>query len=126
MPTRRCIATLAALLAAGSILVMGPAVPAATAHAGVVATSPKRGARLDKAPTAVTVTFTEEFVEGTIAARKSGVLVSKGIGGKDPRNVRRLRVALKPRIGTGTFVVSWTITAADGHHQHGSFSFRVT
>jgi methionine-rich copper-binding protein CopC len=125
MFTGRRIATLVALLAAGSILAMGPAAPAVSAHAGIVSTSPKRGATLHKVPKAVTVTFNQEIVSGTIAVRKAGVLVSRGTGGKDPKDVRRLRVVLKTGLGKGTYKVRWTVTAADGHHQHGSFSFTV-
>jgi methionine-rich copper-binding protein CopC len=72
------------------------------------------------------MTFTEEILSGTIVVRKAGAVVSRGTGGKDPGNVRRLRVAMKSGLGTGRFVVNWTVTAPDGHHQHGSFSFRVT
>jgi methionine-rich copper-binding protein CopC len=104
---------------------MGPTAPAGSAHTGIVATSPKAGARLEKVPKHVSITFSQEILRGTIVVRRAGVMVSRRVGGKDPSNVRRLRVAMKNGLGTGRFVVRWTITAADGHEQSGSFSFRV-
>jgi len=126
MRTRRSITGLAALVAAGSILAMGPAVQLAGAHVGVSATSPRAGAILQRVPRTVSVTFTGEILEGTIVVRKAGVVVSKGTGRKDPTNARRVRVAMKSGLGKGTYVVRWTVTSPDGHHQHGSFRFRVT
>ena len=121
----RRIAALAAVVAAGSILAMGPAAQIVSAHTGVVATSPKTGAMLSDAPRIVTVTFSQEILRGTMVVRKAGVVVSRGSGRKDPTNVRRVRVALKSGLGKGRYVARWTITAVDGHVQHGSFSFRV-
>ena len=54
-----------------------------------------------------------------------GKVVSTGPSGRDPRNVRRLRVALKANLTAKRFVVYWTAKAADGHQQSGHFGFRV-
>jgi methionine-rich copper-binding protein CopC len=113
------------MLAAGSILVMGPAASAATSHTGVVSTSPKKGAKLAKPPKAVTVTFSQEIRGGSIVVRRAGTVVSLGSGGKDPRDVRRLRVVLKNGLGAGLYKVRWRVEAADGHEQSGGFSFMV-
>jgi methionine-rich copper-binding protein CopC len=51
--------------------------------------------------------------------------VSIGSGGRDPRKVSRLRVALKASKRAGRYTARWTATAADGHRQDGSFKFRL-
>jgi methionine-rich copper-binding protein CopC len=125
MSTTRRFSRLAAVLAAGSILVMGPAAGSALAHTEPVAFSPKKGATLSTAPQRVTITFGAEILGGSIVVRTGGRVVSKGPSGKDPKNVRRLRVSLKRGLGSGRYLVRWTVKAADGHSETGSYTFRV-
>ena len=50
---------------------------------------------------------------------------SVGKGARDPRNVKRLAVGLKSSLKAGAYKTSWTIVAADGHTQKGSFRFTL-
>lgn len=110
----------------GSIVATLAVAGAALAHTGVESSSPKAGAVLAKAPAKVTVTFAEEIRSGKLSVRNaSGKPVSKGPGGKDPANVRRLRVALERGLGAGRYTVRWSVTAADGDDQAGVFRFSV-
>jgi methionine-rich copper-binding protein CopC len=125
MSMLRWALALAALAAAGPMLVLGPAADVASAHTEPIASMPRAGAVLSKPPKAVTITFAQEIRGGTLVVRRGGAVVSRGSGGKDPANVRRLRVSLRPRLGPGRYVVRWTVRAADGHRQAGSFAFLV-
>lgn len=113
-------------VAVGSMLVMGPTVTPALAHTGVTSSSPKAGAKLERPPRRVTVTFSVEPRTGSLVVQNStGRMVSRGPNGKDPANVRRLRVTLVRGLSQGRYTVHWKITSADGHKQSGRFSFRV-
>ena len=113
-------------VAVGSMLVMGPTATPALAHTGITSSSPKAGAKLERPPRRVTVTFSAEPRTGSLVVRNStGRVVSRGPNGKDPANVRRLRVTLVRGLSQGRYTVHWKITTADGHRQSGRFSFRV-
>jgi non-specific protein-tyrosine kinase len=86
----------------------------------------KAGAKLTKQPRRVLVKFGGEIKSGSIVVKNAGgKIVSIGPNGKDPADVRRLRVALKPNLKNGRYTVSWKVVSADGHHQAGTFSFRL-
>jgi copper resistance protein C len=97
----------------------------ATAHVRVKSTSPARGGSASTSIRSVTVTFTGPLRTGTIRVTRAGSVVSVGSGGRDPRNIRRLRVGLKRSLRAGSYTARWTCTAADGHRQSGSFRFRL-
>jgi methionine-rich copper-binding protein CopC len=108
-----------------SALVLGAAT-AASAHTEVKSTSPANGASAKTTLARVTVTFTGELKSGTLrVVGPGGRVVSAGKGGQDPRNPRRLLVGLKGSLKPGSYTASWTIVAADGHKQKGSFHFRL-
>ena len=74
----------------------------------------------------VTVTFSQQIRSGSIKVTgPGGSTYSSGSGGRDPRNVKRLRVPLKSSERTGNYKASWTIKAVDGHAQRGSFTFKL-
>jgi methionine-rich copper-binding protein CopC len=126
MPVLPRTLALVALLAAGCILVMGTAAAPAAAHAPLVGTSPKAGSKLTEQPRRVLVTFGEEIRSGSIVVKNaSGKIVSRGPNGKDPTDVRRLRVALKPNLKNGRYKVSWKVASADGDPEAGTFAFRL-
>ena len=86
------------------------------AHGCRVSSSPRAGAQLAKPPAVVTITFAGQIRSGTLrVVNGPGKAVSTGVSGRDPRNVRRLRVALKKSLTAKRFVVYWTAKAADGH-----------
>jgi methionine-rich copper-binding protein CopC len=116
----------AGVAALGSILVMGLSAPPAAAHTPLVGTTPQAGARLSKQPKRVLVKFGAEIKSGSIVVKNAaGTIVSTGPNGRDPKDVRRLKVALKPNLANGRYRVSWKAIAADGHRQAGTFSFRL-
>jgi methionine-rich copper-binding protein CopC len=104
-------------------LVLG--VPVATAHTEVVSTSPSASRSASTGVRSVTVTFTGQIRSGTLTVRRGRTTVSAGRGGQDPRNVKRLKVGLKRGLKAARYTASWTIKAADGHVQKGTFTFRL-
>lgn len=115
----RSISILATALALG-------AAPIAAAHTEVASTSPASGATAKTSISKVTVTFTGPITRGTLrVAGPRGTVASVGRGARDPRNVKRLAVGLKRSLKAGSYKASWTIVAADGHAQKGSFRFTL-
>jgi methionine-rich copper-binding protein CopC len=113
-------AALAAALAATAIL----AVPA-LAHAPVLGTSPKNGSTVSKVRT-VTVRFGEAVVTGKITVyTASGKAVSAKTSGLAPKNKARLRAIFAKNLASGSYTVKWRALADDGHHEKGTFHFRV-
>ena len=103
------------------------AVAAATAfaHTEVRSTYPGKGKTVSKRVSTVSVTFNQQIRSGTIKVTGPSGTISSGKGGRDPRNVKRLRVGLKSSKRAGTYKASWSIKAVDGHTQRGSFTFKV-
>jgi copper transport protein len=117
---------LAALLGALALLVV--AAPAASAHAGLVSTSPAQGAVLAGDPPAeATLRFSEAVTTGLGAAkvlsgagdRADSGSVSTSDGG------RVVHVGLRPALADGTYVVVWRVVSADSHPIAGTFTFSI-
>ena len=111
-----------ALAAAGS-LALGVAV--ADAHTEVASTSPSSKRAASTSVRSVTVTFTGQIRSGSLTVKRGSRTVSRGRGGVDPRKVTRLRVGLRSGLTSGRYKATWTIKAADGHTQKGTFTFRL-
>jgi methionine-rich copper-binding protein CopC len=104
------------------------AVAAATAfaHTEVKSTYPAKGKTASKRISSVSVTFTATIRSGTIKVTgPKGRTYSSSSGGRDPRSVKRLRVPMKSSKPAGSYKASWTMKAADGHTQRGSFTFKL-
>jgi methionine-rich copper-binding protein CopC len=98
--------------------------PLAGAHEKVVATKPAGQAKVGLG--SVTVTFSGPIRSGTLKVfNAAGEKVSKGSGARDPRDVTRLRAALKPGLGSGNYTARARWVGADGHDQQYSFQFRL-
>ena len=98
----------------------------AAAHTDVKSTSPKKNTTAKTSSSRVTVTFDGMLRRGTLRVTgPNGRVASIGAGGRDPRNITRLLVGLKGGLKAGSYRARWTIVAADGHHQRGSFRFRL-
>ena len=114
-----------------AILTTAAAISAATAttafaHVEVKSTSPGKGKTASTRLAKVTVTFTGSIRKGTLKVTGPGrKTASKGSGGRDPRNISRLAVSLKSGLKAGSYKATWSITAADGHKQTGSFTFKL-
>jgi copper transport protein len=120
---------LAAAAALGLAVVMILVLPAAVlAHALVKSSDPADGAILDKAPAAVTITFTERpdpklsainVLDSAAHNVDSGPLQS--VAG----NPLQLTVPLR-KISDGVYTISWnTVSAVDGHRAGGILTFGV-
>ena len=117
---RRAVAALAATaLAAGLIA------PVASAHVQVVKTNPAGSAKTSQR--SVSILFSGPIRSGTLKVfGPDGSKVSKGSGGRDPRNVDRLLAGLKSGLKAGSYTAKATWIAADGHHQEAAFGFKLT
>ncbi len=111
----------AALLSVGLILAL-PA--AASAHVEIVAKSPSGTAKTTVKR--VTVTLSGPIRSGTLKViGPDGRKVSKGTGGRDPRNFSMVSVGLRPNLAPGSYTASVAWVGADGHRQQASFGFRL-
>ena len=118
-PRSRRIAALASVLALGGAAV-------ASAHTEVKSTSPANGATVKRTLSRVTVTFTGELKRGTLrVSGPGGKVASLSNGGRDPRDTSRLLVGLRESLKPGSYTASWSVVAADGHKQQGSFRFKL-
>jgi methionine-rich copper-binding protein CopC len=113
------IAVLASALALGGAAT-------ASAHTELKSTTPASGATAKTTLTRVTATFTGQLRSGTLrVVGPGGKVVSASGGGSDPRNPSRLLVGLKGSLKPGSYTARWTVVAADGHKQKGSFTFKL-
>jgi methionine-rich copper-binding protein CopC len=115
------------VLGAGAVTAVTAALLAtpAAAHVKVKSTSPAKGGSASTSIRSVTVTFTGPLRRGSLRVTRGGSTMSVGSGGRDPRKVSRIRVGLKSSLRAGRYTARWSITAADGHSQRGSFRFRL-
>ncbi len=99
--------------------------PSAFAHVTLVSTSPKSHSTRSSSPSSVSMTFSGPLRSGTLmVVNSSGKTVSSGTGGRDPRNIDRVLVAVHG-LKAGKYTVKGSTVAADGHRQAWSFWFRV-
>jgi copper transport protein len=113
-----------AVLGGGLALVVALAGPA-LAHASLVAVDPADGARLDEAPSAVRLTFSEPVsvdLGGVRVLDADGEDVHEGAARVDGDVVE---LALADDLPEGTYVVSFRVVSADGHPVRGGSVFGV-
>jgi copper transport protein len=100
----------------------------AAAHALLVSANPKVGAALTTAPTAVTITFTEQPDPRLSTIRvldQHGSDVTAGPTVAVAGQPRQLQVPLRP-LAPGVYTVAWrTLSSVDGHLAAGSYAFGV-
>jgi copper transport protein len=114
-----------AVVLAVAVLLLAPSAPA-SAHAELVDSTPTNGARLDKAPTQVTLTFTEgvNLIDGGIRLVDSlGEPVSTPAA--PTVEGRTVRWPMPSGLKNGKYLVSWRVVSADGHPVQGAFSFGI-
>lgn len=122
-PEMRRASGFAALLVCG--LVLAAASASAEAHVGATGFYPASGGRAKTSINVVKVAFGGPIRSGTLSVRGPRGVVSVGRGGRDPRKISRLIVPLRRGLVAGRYRASWSIVAADGHRQSGSFLFRL-
>jgi methionine-rich copper-binding protein CopC len=111
------VAALAATAAFGA--------PAALAHVELKSTTPKAKSTV-KAPSSVRLTFTGPIRSGTVTVTgPRGATASSGKGGRDPRNINRLLVALRSSLKAGKYTVKAKAVAADGHRETFTYWFKI-
>lgn len=97
----------------------------ADAHAVLQASSPADRSHLDRAPTSVSLTFSED-----VSASLGGIRVVDCDGKRvDDGNVvardNTVSVGLDGSTGDGAYVVAWRVISADSHPVKGAFTFVV-
>lgn len=112
-------------LRVASIVIGALMVPSvASAHLGLRRSAPDSNARLDRAPAAITLWFTQRpqlgFSRITLTGPSGPVALAPLVA--DSGNV--VRAAL-PSLGPGTYTVRWQTASADGHPIRGEFRFSV-
>jgi copper transport protein len=107
-----------------AVLLMLPSAPA-SAHAELVDSTPANGARLDKPPAQISLTFTEgvNLIDG-------GIRLVDSLG--DPVSTPAPTVGghtvlwpMPSNLANGKYLVSWRVVSADGHPVEGAFSFGI-
>jgi methionine-rich copper-binding protein CopC len=117
----RLVVTLLAAVAAVAI-----AATAALAHVDVKSRTPGKGGTASRSLGSVSVTFDGPIRRGSLrVVGPGGRVASSGSGGRDPRNITRVRVGLRGSLRAGRYRATYRIVAADGHRQKGSWRFRL-
>ncbi|MET7476468.1 copper resistance protein CopC [Streptomyces sp. NPDC005648] len=111
------LAVIGALLAGA-----GPA----SAHAALTGSDPAQGVVVDKAPSQVTLTFSEKVATNSDSLR---VLDPKGkrVDTGKPSDVSGTTYAVPLHSGLpdGTYTVAWQVVSADSHPVSGAFTFSI-
>ncbi|GAA3795621.1 hypothetical protein GCM10022403_031950 [Streptomyces coacervatus] len=123
--TPRRMRTLALLFLAVVGMLLAGAGPA-SAHAALTGSDPAQGVVVDKAPSQVTLTFSEKVATSDDSLR---VLDPKGkrVDTGKPSNVSGTSYAVPLHSGLhdGTYTVSWQVVSADSHPVAGAFTFSI-
>ncbi|MGW2565495.1 copper resistance CopC/CopD family protein [Streptomyces sp. NPDC001537] len=123
--TPRRTRTLALLFLAVLGMLLAGAGPA-SAHAALTGSDPAQGVVVDKAPSQVTLTFSEKVATSEDSLR---VLDPKGkrVDTGKPSNVSgtSYAVPLHSGLSDGTYTVSWQVVSADSHPVAGAFTFSI-
>ncbi|MEV5531694.1 copper resistance CopC/CopD family protein [Streptomyces prunicolor] len=98
----------------------------ASAHAALTGSDPSSGVVVDKAPTQISLTFSEKVATNNDSLR---VLDPKGkrVDVGKPSNISGTTYAVQVRSGLpdGTYTVAWQVVSADSHPVAGAFTFSV-
>ena len=112
-------------VAAGVMLLLAPQ---ASAHAVMLGSTPADGARLQKVPASVTISFDEPvgLTPGYLrVVDTAGRRVDTGNPTHPGGDGSKITVAIKSGQGDGTYIVSFRIISADSHPVAGSVRFVV-
>jgi len=119
------VRTLVLLLLAAAGLLLVTAAPA-SAHAALTGSDPQQGVVVDKAPTQVSLTFSERVSTSADSLR---VLDPKGkpVQNGKPSNVSGTTYAVQLHSGLpdGTYTVTYQVVSADSHPVSGAYTFSV-
>jgi methionine-rich copper-binding protein CopC len=126
-PVRASVGRPLGLLVVAAVMALQALVlaPAASAHDGLVSSSPLANEKLTTAPTKVTLSFAETPLSaglGVVVKGPDGKSVVAGPPAVDGTDVITPLVTLD---ASGTYTVSWRVVATDGHPVSGTFTFSV-
>ncbi|MFD4724841.1 copper resistance CopC/CopD family protein [Streptomyces seoulensis] len=117
--------TLVLLLLAVTGALFAGAAPA-SAHAALTGSDPAQGVVVDRAPTQISLTFSEQVAMGDDSLR---VLDPKGkpVQSGKPANVSGTSYAVRLRTGLadGTYTVAYQVVSADSHPVAGAYTFSI-
>ncbi|MET8814587.1 copper resistance protein CopC [Streptomyces sp. NPDC004549] len=112
------------LLAVTAVLFAGAA--PASAHAALTGSDPAQGVVVDKAPTQVSLTFSEQVAMGDDSLR---VLDPKGKPVQQGKSANvsgtTYAVQLKSGLAKGTYTVTYQVVSADSHPVAGAYTFSI-
>ncbi|MGR6971487.1 copper resistance protein CopC [Streptomyces cynarae] len=118
----RLLLTLLLAVAGGLFAGAAPA----SAHAALLGSDPAQGVVVDKAPTQVTLTFSEQVAFSDSSLR---VLDPRGqrVDTGKPTNLSGTTygVQLRPGLPGGTYTVTYQVVSADSHPVSGAFTFSI-
>jgi methionine-rich copper-binding protein CopC len=108
-----------------AIVVAALAATVALAHVNVKSRSPGKGDTASRSIGSASVTFKGPIRSGRLRVIGPGGRVVSTGSGRDPRNITRVRAGLKSSLRAGRYRARYSIVAADGHRQRGSWRFRL-
>ncbi|MFJ8943849.1 copper resistance CopC/CopD family protein [Streptomyces sp. NPDC102395] len=121
-PRLRTLVLLLLAVAGALLAAAGPA----SAHAALTGSDPAQGTVVDKAPTQVSLTFSEQVAMSGASLR---VLDPKGtrVDTGEPTNVSgtTYAVRLHPGLPDGTYTVTYQVVSADSHPVAGAYTFSI-
>lgn len=97
----------------------------AWAHAEVKSRTPTKGSTVHHAVKEVHVTFDEAVITGLITIKKGTSAVALKSNGLKAKHHAILQGIPKQPLTKGSYTVNWRATADDGHHEKGSWTFKV-
>jgi methionine-rich copper-binding protein CopC len=112
------------VLLAAVVALVTAAAPA-LAHAPVKERTPKPGSMVSKVRT-VSVRFGEAVVTGKIQVFRGATELTPRTAGLKGGNKAILRAVFARSLGKGSYEVKWRALADDGHHERGSWTFKVS
>ncbi len=99
----------------------------ARAHAYPDHSDPKVGSTVSASPSQVRIWFDsalEPVFSSIEVHRAGGAKVDDGHGRVDPSDPKLLEVSI-PQLAPGTYRVTWSVVARDGHRSSGDYTFTV-
>ncbi|HEX8628835.1 MAG TPA: copper resistance CopC family protein [Catenuloplanes sp.] len=108
----------------GGLSVLIAAIPAA-AHNSLTGSNPKNGARLEKAPDVVQLTFLANLDAKNTQVTVTGPDGTPATAGKPTVNGKKVTVSLRAG-AAGGYTVAYQVPSGDGHPVKGRITFTVT
>ncbi|WP_231506365.1 copper resistance CopC/CopD family protein [Paenibacillus sp. UNC451MF] len=97
-----------------------------SAHASLTESVPAANAELDQAPSSVILTFNERLEDGIYYVRVLDSSKKQVTSNKAQLNANRTAVELQlPKLGQGSYLVTYHVISADGHPVEGTYLFAV-